>query len=229
MGLEKFPFTSYDFWAYLASGFLLLAGIDIVAGTGFLQQQTWTWPQTSIAVAAAYVAGHLTASLSSVVFERGLVGHVLGHPRDILFGRTRVWRWVRWCLASYYTALPDTAQKAALAKGKMVGVEEPGETLFWPAFTAAKESKKAFERIENFLNLYGFARNIALVAFLDAALLGWSYNFHGAPPLHGNLALLCLLAGIGMTFRYLKFFRHYAEEVFTSYAYAKADKEQAAK
>jgi hypothetical protein len=80
VGLEKFPFTSYDFWAYLASGFLLLAAVDVAAATGFLLQKDCSWPQTAVAVAGAYVAGQLTAGLSSIVFERGLVGRVLGYP-----------------------------------------------------------------------------------------------------------------------------------------------------
>lgn len=31
--MEKIPFTSYDFWAYLSAGFLLLFVADQVAGT----------------------------------------------------------------------------------------------------------------------------------------------------------------------------------------------------
>lgn len=227
MGFEKFPFTSYDFWAYLASGFLLLAAIDLAAGTGLLMLEGWTWPQTAVAVACAYVAGQLTAGMSSTIFERGLVGGVLGFPRDNLFAQTKVQGWRRWCLGAYYAALPPKTQEAALAKGKALGVDGPGEQLFWPAFTTAKQDKKAMERMENFLNMYGFARNLALVAFIDAAILGWSYNWHGGPSLHGNLALLCLVVGVGMTFRYVKFLRHYGVEVFTTFAYAKEkDKEK---
>lgn len=221
MGLEKFPFTSYDFWAYLASGFLLLGAIDLAAGTGLMLLKDWAWPQTAIAVAAAYIAGQLTAGLSSLVLERGLVGHVLGFPRDNLFGQTKVCRWVRWCLGAYYTPLPTKTQEAALAKGKALGIDGPGEQLFWPAFTAAKANPKAIERMDNFLNMYGFARNIALVGFLDAAILGWSYHFHHGGPLHGNVALVCLVVGVGMTLRYMKFLRHYGVEVFTTFAYGK--------
>jgi hypothetical protein len=222
--LDKFPFTSYDFWAYLASGFLLLAAVDLAAGTGLLLLKDWTWPQTAIAVAAAYVAGQLMAGVSSLVLERGLVGKLLGWPRDNLFGQSKVWPWVRVCLASYYTELPANTRQAALAKGKALGIDGPGEQLFWPAFTACKSNSKAMERMDNFLNMYGFARNIATVAFVDAAILGWSYYWRGSNPLHGNVALVCLAVGIGMTFRYIKFLRHYGVEVFTTFAYAKEGK-----
>ncbi|GAB3758718.1 hypothetical protein GCM10028796_04810 [Ramlibacter monticola] len=227
---QNFPFTSYDFWAYLTSGGLLLAAIDLVAGTGFLGQKDWTWAQTAVAVASAYIAGQLTAALSSPIFERGLVGTVLGYPRDNLFGQCIAPSWLRKCLPAYYQPLPPAAQKAALTKGAALGVDGPGERLFWPAFSVAKESKVAKERMDNFINQYGFARNIALVSFVDAAILAWSYNWHGGKAMHGNLALVALGVGVGMTLRYIKFFRHYGLEVFTTFAYSKEkDKEKEAK
>ncbi len=30
---QKIPFTSYDFWAYLSAGFLLIFALDAAAGT----------------------------------------------------------------------------------------------------------------------------------------------------------------------------------------------------
>ncbi len=221
MGLDRFPFTSYDFWAYLAAGFLLLGPADFVFGTNLLTGRDWSWFEISVAVSSAYVTGQLVASLSATLLERGLVGHLLGYPRNVLFGRAQVWRWVRWCLAGYYTALPEATQRAAAEKGKVVGVDEPGEALFWPAFNAARDRPKVMERLESFLNQYGFARNIATVAILDGLLLAWSYSFNEGPALHANLAWVSLMVAVGMTLRYLKFFRLYAVEVFTAYAYAR--------
>jgi hypothetical protein len=80
--------------------------------------------------------------------------------------------------------------------------------------------------MDNFLNLYGFCRNIALAAFIDAAILYWSYRQPSGPAEHLLWARLALVIGIGMTFRYLKFFRHFALEVFTSFAFFK-DEEKA--
>lgn len=222
--MEKFPFTSYDFWAYLASGFLVLGAADLAAGTQFVEQKDWTWAQTAIAVTAAYIVGQLVASMSSTLYERGLVGKVLGYPRHILFGDTKMAKPVRVLLAGYYTPLPDVTRQAAIEKGKVVGVHTPGEALFWPAFNVCKAQSSVMSRLENFLNQYGFARNISLVGLVDGAMLSWSYNFNGGPPLHGNLAWLALVASVGMTLRYLKFYRLYANEVFTTYAYAKETK-----
>lgn len=78
-----FPFTSYDFWAYLASGFLRLGAIDLVLDTQLLLKKDWTWVQIALAVTFSYVLGHLGASMSSMLYERGLLGKVLGYPNRL--------------------------------------------------------------------------------------------------------------------------------------------------
>lgn len=83
---QKFPFTSYDFWAYLSAGFLLLFVVDYVAGTALLARDSWTVVQGIVAVSSAYVIGQLVASMSAAVFERVLVGRLLGYPQMVLFG-----------------------------------------------------------------------------------------------------------------------------------------------
>jgi len=218
---QKIPFTNYDFWAYLSSGFLLLAVLDQVAGTRLLMRESWTVVQGVLAVSCAYTVGQLVASMSAWLLEKLLVGKLLGYPRNILFGQALAWGWVRKLMPSYFEPLPVTTQKAALEKGKKVGVANPGEALFWPAYTNAKGTPAVMARLENFLNLYGFCRNTALVALVNAALLYWSYLEPKGPPEHLLWARLSLVAGLGLTLRYLKFFRHHAVEVFSSYAYAK--------
>lgn len=221
---QKIPFTSYDFWAYLSSGFLLLFVADWVFETRLLQRETWSIVPGVVAVSCAYVAGQLVASMSSTVFEKILVGKLLGYPRNNLFGVYSVWGWVRKVLPGYYQPLPKAAQIAAIEKGKLVGVSSPGESLFWPAFTYSKSAAVVMGRMNDFLNQYGFARNIALVAFLDAGLLYWSFRWGDGPADRLHWCYGALVVGFGMTLRYLKFFRLYAVEVFTSYAYAKPEK-----
>lgn len=221
---QKFPFTSYDFWAYLSGGFLLLFAIDSAAGAKLLMRDNWTVVQGVAAVSIAYAVGQLVASLSSLVFERGLVGKVLGYPRNVLFGQPKAPSWLRVLLGAYFQPLPAETQAVALKKGEMVGVKTPGEALFWSAYAYARQEPAVMARLENFLNLYGFCRNTALVAFIDAAVLYWSYMQPNGPSEHLLWARLSFVVGIGMTLRYLKFYRLYANEVFTAYAYSK-DKE----
>lgn len=218
---QKIPFTSYDFWAYLSAGFLLIFGADASTGMNLLMRNSWTVVQGIVALSVAYSIGQLVASLSSLFLERGLVGEILGHPRNVLFGQTKAPRWLRMALKGYFQPLPQETQAAALLKGEQVGVKSPGEALFWPAYAYARQTPAVMTRLDNFLNLYGFCRNTALVAFIDAAILYWSYMRPDGPPEHLLWARLSVVVGIGMTLRYLKFFRLYAIEVFTAYAYSK--------
>lgn len=120
--MEKIPFTSYDFWAYLSAGFLLLFVADQVAGTGLLARTSWTIVQGVVAVASAYAVGQLVASISSLVFERLLVGKVLGFPRNVVFGRANAPGWLRTCMPGYFKALPDETKRRALEKAAADGV-----------------------------------------------------------------------------------------------------------
>ena len=218
---QKIPFTSYDFWAYLSAGFLLLFAIDAVIGTKLVLRDSWSIVQSVVAISLAYVVGQLIASASAAIFEKVMVGKLFGYPRDTLFGKSKGSKWVQRLLPGYFTTLPAATQLAALEKGQKQGVGQPGEALFWVAFAYARQTPAVMSRLENFLNLYGFCRNMALVAFVDAALFYWSYLQPNGPSEHLLWSRLSFIVGIGMTLRYLKFFRLYANEVFTSFAYAK--------
>lgn len=218
---QKFPFTTYDFWAYLSAGFLLAAALDQAAGTRLLHREQWTIVQGAITVCGAYVLGQLVASLSSWLFERMFVGKLLGYPRQVLFGQARAWKIVQRLLPSYFEQLPAATQLAVMEKGQKVGIGSAGEALFWAAYANARATPVVMNRLENFLNQYGFCRNTALVAFIDAAVLYWAYMQPSGDPAHLIWSRVALLIGIGLTLRYLKFLRHYSVEVFTSFAYAK--------
>lgn len=216
---QRIPFTSYDFWAYLSGGFLFLFAVDTATDARLLMRDGWTLVQGVIAVSLAYVIGHIAASLSSWIFERGLVGKILGFPRNVLFGQPKAPRWLRRLLSGYFQPLPPETRRAVLEKSARAGVKEPGESLFWLAFAYARETPSLMSRLENFLNQYGFCRNIALIAFVDAAILYWSYLQPQGPTQHLLWSRFSLFLAVGMTLRYLKFFRLYASELFTAYAY----------
>ncbi|HJV60464.1 MAG TPA: hypothetical protein VJ743_05925 [Albitalea sp.] len=222
---QKIPFTTYDFWAYLSAGFMLLFAVDQAAGTKLLMRESWTVVQGIVAVSIAYAVGQLVASASSWLYEKLLVGKLLGYPRNILFGQPRAWSWVRRLMPSYFAPLPAETQRAVLAKGGKVGVDRPGEALFWPAHVYGRATPAVAARLDSFLNLYGFCRNTALVGLVDAAVLYWSYLQPDGPAEHLLWAQVSLLVSLGMTLRYLKFYRHFALEVFTAWAFAR-DKEE---
>lgn len=225
---QKIPFTSYDFWAYLSAGFMLLFAIDQAAGTKLLMRDSWTVVQGVIAVSVAYAMGQLVASASSWLYEKLLVGKLLGYPRNTLFGQPKAWLWVRKFMPGYFEPLPEETQKAVMEKGGKVGVRQPGEALFWPAHVYGRSTPAIAGRLDNFLNLYGFCRNTALVGLVDAAILYWSYlRLHG-PAEHLLWAHFSLVVSLGMTLRYLKFYRHFALEVFTSWAFGQVKEEKKA-
>lgn len=218
---QKIPFTSYDFWAYLSAGFLLLFAVDISAGTNLLMRDRWTVVQGVVVVSLAYTIGHIVAGLSSWVFERGLIGKVLGYPRTVLFGSTKAPAWLRHLLGTYFQPLPQEVQAAVREKATRAQITQVGEGMFVLAFANARQTPAVMSRLDNFLNLYGFCRNTALVGFVDAAIFYASYLQKNGPEQHLMWSRIALVVALGMTLRYLKFYRLYAREVFTSYAYAK--------
>lgn len=218
---QKIPFTTYDFWAYLSAGFMLLFALDQAAGTRLLMRDSWTVVQGVVAVSIAYAGGQLVASVSSWLYEKMLVGKLLGYPRNVLFGQPKAWLWVQKLLPTYFEPLPAETQKAALERGGKVGVDKPGEALFWPAHAYGRSTPAVAARLDNFLNLYGFCRNTAVVGLIDAAILYWSYLQPEGPREHLIWARIALVVSIGMTLRYLKFFRHFTLETFTAWTFAK--------
>lgn len=217
--MEKLPFTSFDFWGYLAAGFLLLCAVDAAAAFGVLARKEWTFVEGILAISVAYVVGHVIASISSFVLERVLVGKVLGWPNANLFGRSNAPGWLKQLLGFYYGALPAETQKAVLDKAVQSGVSAPGEALFWLAFAKARSSDRTMGRLNDFLNQYSFCRNVAMVAFIDAAILYWSYLQPKGPEAHIWWTRLALFIGLVLLLRYLKFLRHYSLELLTAFAH----------
>ena len=220
--MEKLPFTSFDFWSYLASGFLLLCAIDSAVGYGLLGRKDWNVVEGVLAVSVAYVAGHVIASLSSLFLERGLVGKVLGRPSAGLFGKSKAWKWVQkfFILSYYYEKLPDETRNAILAKAKAAGVSEPGEALFLLAYAKASGSDSTMSRLAEFLNQYSFCRNVALVSLVNAGVLWWAHWQPSGTQQQLLFARIALVVGVVLVLRYLKFLRHYSIELFISFAYA---------
>ncbi len=135
---NKIPFTSYDFWAYLSSGFLLLFVTDYVVNTHLFERESWTIVQGFVAISAAYTVGQLVASASSITIERLLVGKLLGYPSNVLFGKARAWYWVRMLLPGYFQVLPDQVQRTNLDKAAITGINTHGEALFFAAHANAR-------------------------------------------------------------------------------------------
>lgn len=222
--MDKIPFTNYDFWAYLSAGFLLLFCLDFIAQTELFARPSWTMVQGIVAVTAAYAAGQVIAQASAFVFERLLVDRLLGAPRDVLFGKPRLWKPLRSILPRYFQALPAHTRAAIYQKAGIAPDEISGEALFQIAFHQSREMTTVSTRLTSFLNQYGFCRNTAFVALVNAAMLYAAYRWWGRPAQYLHWSWVSFAMAVAMTLRYLKFYQHYAKEVFTAYAYASKPK-----
>jgi len=82
-----FPFTDYDFYAYLTSGGLALAVFDLLTTGGlWLARADWTFVQIVLVIAASYVIGQIAASVASLVIEHGLARWLLPSPASVQLG-----------------------------------------------------------------------------------------------------------------------------------------------
>jgi hypothetical protein len=217
---QKLPFSNYDFWAYLSSGFLLLFALDQTLATGVFARESWTIVNAVLAFSLAYVVGQLVASASSLLFERGLVGTVLGYPRVVLLSSNGSASACRYMIPEYFKPLPEGVRRAVFAKAKAIGIDDDPTSIYWAAYATARGSTATAARMDSFLNMYGFCRNCAMAGIVSSALLYWSYLQPTGPAQHLLWSRMSLLLGIGMMFRYLKFFRQFCVEVLSAYAFS---------
>jgi hypothetical protein len=174
---DHFPFTDYDFYAYLASGAVLLAAIDFANGGANLARTDWSFVQIVVAVALAYVAGQVTATVSAMIFESWLARTVLHPPFAVLIGlcaaRQRE-QWVaRLTAAPYYRPLASEIQRLIIERAKReLGTDDISmpEQVFQPAYAVARQTEDTRLRLDDFRNQYGFSRNMAMVASITAIM-----------------------------------------------------------
>lgn len=215
--MGSLPFTVYDFFAYLSSGTVIVALVDYLYGQHWLLKDKLPPAQWVLLVIVAYVTGHAVAHLSSIVFESGLVRRSLGQPSATLMGEKPKRIFLGHLFPGYYRALPaetiDRIRKQAAARD----VFGTGEALFLHAFAIITKDERPQKRLDEFRNVYGFARNMAFSLLVAAAALGThAALFHSA--LEAKWALPASALGITMLYRYLKFFRQYSYQLFITYA-----------
>lgn len=223
--MDKIPFSIYDFFGYLASGFILLVTANYTyGGASFLAGQVSIMLALFLVI-AAYILGHIIANISAFLLEEKFVKGVLKEPSINLFCREPKSNW-RKIFPGFYKPLPEGTCTRIISKTtEKAGFEKPGQAVFYHCFQIAKSNEKTLTRLNTFLNLYGFSRNVSMSLFLCSLVLlsGWLYNRYTNSQQNPALlwwSIVSILASIGMLYRYLKFFRHYSVEVFTSYAEA---------
>ena len=222
-----FPFTDYDFYAYLTAGMIVLFSLDYgTSGGAIAFKDNWPFVHIVFAVAVAYVVGQITAALASNLFEHWIARRVLHPPVAVMmgFGERRVRERLigRWIVGRYYEPLPKNMRLLILqGVSRRLGKEprditDP-EDVFQVAFPAARKIENAAGRMDEFRKLYGFSRNIALAGLIGSVAI----IYRGGTIERDDLywwSLVVFLMSVMMFGRFLKFYAAYGAEVLRTYA-----------
>jgi len=202
----KFPFTSYDFYAYLTSGAFLIAGLHIALDLSYLSNyKDYGLIQISGLVALSYTLGHIVGQLSSIFLEALITHKIFGQPFEHLIVNGKENR--RALFVSKWLNIGELKPILGLTK---IPAEEAGKSKA-RAFTNAMDNDGSRERLSAFLNLYGFSRNTSLVC-LVVGLIGL-LNCQSLTLERAGLFAAILSTGVMMYFRYLKFYAAHAKEI----------------
>ncbi len=215
--MNRIPFDPYDFFAYLASGLLLIVGMDLTLGFPHVSGQDLKMVDTVLLLFGMYIAGQLVATPAKAVLEDFIAGKILARPSINLFRKKRPL--IRWLLfPEFYRPLPKEIQARIQARAKSENAPESGEAFFLHVryHPEILRNEKLMARLDTFLNRYGFARNLAFTSLLvGAALLVKSWRL--PDPNVVRYGWTAMVVGILLFYRYLKFFRQYSYEMFNTY------------
>ena len=227
----KIPFSAYDFFGTLAAGFVTLAAVDFAFEGGWLLRAEHTPVFGVVWVVIAYVTGHIVAHISSVFIEHKLVRNCFGSPEEHLLAVEKPSGALATLFPGNFQPLPEATRIRIQTKARQCGVEPKGRAFFFHCHPIVKREAATLERLNSFLNIYGFCRNMTMAALVAVALMIVGSirdldldDFWGS--IHSEqlwAAAAAAAAAIGMFYRYLKFFRHYTLEVFLAYMEAKVE------
>jgi len=224
----KIPFSAYDFFGYLANGFVVICAWEYAFLDSALADREWKTGSAVFYLVLAYIVGHIVANISSYFLEHRVVRDWLKSPEETLFEpQQKTWRSCFFPI--FYRPFPAETQSRVLEVAMKNGFGKPSRGLFLHAHAIVKQDKVTMERLTSFLNLYGFCRNVCAALIISAIILVIGALIDVRHWEHiDNLKLAwaggALVGGVGMFYRYLKFFRHYTMEVFNTYAELKPEK-----
>lgn len=209
--MSKIPFTVYDIFGYLSSGFLLLMGISYAEHGTFEHLHDSNILSWVLLIIIVYITGHILASMSKWILELIIVNEVLKPPYINLFKKNSVKKCNKIFFPEYFVAFPARIIKdiTKIADGRTE------KALYDYAYSKAKSNKEMLEQLGIFLRLFGFCRNISFTLFILAIIFSagriFSYQFGSI-----SLIVISFLGSIFMFIRYLKFLRHHSSELFLS-------------
>lgn len=215
--MEKLPFAPYDFFGYLASGFLFTAACQATFGFPKVLGQQINAVDGLFLLLAVYIMGHVLATPAKAVLEDLLVDKVLKRPSVNLF-RDRKPTLRGLLFPGYYKPLPPDARSRITERLKAEGVHGFGEDLFQHVRFSheIKSDEKILARLDSFRNQYGLNRNLSFTLLLVGAMM-LTRNYYSPSPEMVSYGLAALAVSLLLLYRYLKFFRQYSYEMFNHY------------
>lgn len=218
--MNKIPFDPYDFFGYLASGLLIIVGMDLVLGFPHVLGHDFKVVDSALLVIAIYVLGQVIATPAKALLEELLVGKVLGRPNINLFQEKKP-RFLGLIFPGYYQSLPMQTRRKIRTKAQRKGITGIGEDLFLHVrySRTVQQNQKLMEKLNSFLNKYGFSRNLCFSALIvGIAMFLKIFLFPNNGVELTKYAIIVIVAAILLFYRYLKFFRQYSYELFNTYA-----------
>jgi len=216
--VSAIPFNAYDVFAYLSSGFFVIASADLALPGNWVVNAKLSAIQGVVWIVVAYITGHVMAQISANLLEKGLVKHVLHAPEDSLFAKPG--GKLRGLFPGYFESMPREIRLLVLRRAKAeAGIRRVGRALFVYCDAKARKESAAATHLTIFLGMYGFARNVCVAALVSTGVFIVGIIGYDAD-LQTTVFLACatfVVAGF-LLYRYLKFLRVYALEVFTAYA-----------
>lgn len=219
MDFSKIPFTVYDFFGYLASGFLIILGFPCLPPWLLIKLDNMKLPSWIFLIIVAYVLGHVLSSLSKWLYELIIVRTFLKlpcinllKPEESKVSKKASKKLFKVIFPEYSSAFPERVRKEILKDG-CADANKPRDeeikALFDEAYASVKTNKDALSRLDTFLILYGFCRTVSLTLLILGSAFLFRHN------LMVGIVGICL--AIIMFLRYLKFIRQHSYELFLSY------------
>lgn len=225
-----FPFTSYDFYAYLTTGMVVLAAFDRAFMDSFLANETeWGIVVGVFWAAIAYLIGHIIAMPSSAILEHWIAKRVLLDPSAVILGlkeRRKRERWLGKAIGAreYEPFSPEYSKVITTKLCEALGVQESkieAEAAFQCAFPRARSVTDSAKRMDDFQNLYGMCRNVSFASFVGALFLT-CLAIRTGQRFDTLIAVGAAALSLGLFMRFVKFYAAYTREVFRAFEKAHA-------
>jgi hypothetical protein len=216
--MDKLPFSAYDFFGYVAPGLILLVGLEWTLGYPHLLHSDLKLFGMAAVTLAVYAGGQMIAGPAKTVLETWLACRWIGRPSNHLLGAEPP-KWAKRVFPAFCEGLPAATQERVRTRARAGGVHDIGEPLFQFVryHDGCLSNDRLMKKLDHFVAIYGFARNMSFAFLLVAVALMTKIALGYGAPKDATRAGLLLVGGVLLVYRFLKFYRQYAYEMFNHF------------